>query len=291
MVFSVELIQDQVGLIEGDGLIFTGEECDMYRHVENGDCADACIPTLLNFCPRPLIVGAGKLEAGLCAEVGYSVENGEFVQKAGPCGILTFSKYLEALSSTPAIDLHLDEPSSMLPFFTRAVASSSNVFRWDETSGLVQGDVFEAPRMSSGVRRKMTSARALGLRADASLAVETGEFFRLADLSRTLPLPEHSVQLSPGRDRATLARGVRAHRLPGKALLAPQPAVQATAADVSFLPLLCLCVFAYLLGLARGVASRSAPRRPGKRPKAAKQKKAKQCINSSPGGWARQQTI
>lgn len=90
-----------------------------YRHIENGDCADACIGSFVGMCPLSLVVTAGGLEAGHCGEVGYSVQNGKHSVIAGPCGSMTFSKYL-----MPDSARHVTEPETQPERRSQAVAAS-----------------------------------------------------------------------------------------------------------------------------------------------------------------------
>lgn len=74
-------------------------DCAYYRKVSDGACADDCVPDTLGICPRSLIVKEGGLEAGRCADLGYTVDKGEKDQKAGPCGTLKFETYTKSLSA------------------------------------------------------------------------------------------------------------------------------------------------------------------------------------------------
>merc|ERR1719424_1491813 len=71
-------------------------DCAYYRKVVNNSCADDCVPSTLGICPRALIVKEGGLDAGKCADIGYTVDQGEQDQKAGPCGTLKFEHYGKA---------------------------------------------------------------------------------------------------------------------------------------------------------------------------------------------------
>ena len=73
---------------------------DYYRKLENASCADCDVPATLGFCPRSLIVKEGGLDAGKCADIGYTVAKGKLDQKAGPCGTLHFKTYSKAAGSS-----------------------------------------------------------------------------------------------------------------------------------------------------------------------------------------------
>jgi len=73
---------------------------DYYRKLENASCADCDVPATLGFCPRSLIVKEGGLDAGKCADIGYTVAKGKMDQKAGPCGTLHFETYAKAAGSS-----------------------------------------------------------------------------------------------------------------------------------------------------------------------------------------------
>merc|ERR1712228_408239 len=75
------------------GLVSVVSSCDNYRRIDNGACADSCVPGSLGVCPRSIIISMGGLEAGTCSQAGYTVPKGEFEQKAGPCGTLKFKSY------------------------------------------------------------------------------------------------------------------------------------------------------------------------------------------------------
>jgi len=73
--------------------------CDNFRRVENGACADACIPEKLGICGRSTIVRLGKLKPGTCADAGFSIPSGTLEQAAGPCGTLTFNTFSAGLEA------------------------------------------------------------------------------------------------------------------------------------------------------------------------------------------------
>eukprot|EP00697_Spironema_sp_BW2_P007132 gnl/Spiro4/21345_TR10425_c0_g1_i1.p1 gnl/Spiro4/21345_TR10425_c0_g1~~gnl/Spiro4/21345_TR10425_c0_g1_i1.p1 ORF type:complete len:224 (+),score=73.22 gnl/Spiro4/21345_TR10425_c0_g1_i1:51-674(+) len=75
-------------------------------------CADVDLPVVVGICPAAIIVAKAGMVAGKCSDVGYSVSAGTMSVTAGPCGTLTFHKYInlpntwapsfEALSSITA---------------------------------------------------------------------------------------------------------------------------------------------------------------------------------------------
>lgn len=69
--------------------------CTNYRKETNGGCADICLNDQIGICPVSIIVQYGGLTKGLCSEVGYTTADGTLSQKAGPCGTLTFNKYVK----------------------------------------------------------------------------------------------------------------------------------------------------------------------------------------------------
>merc|ERR1719382_1692562 len=82
----------------GSAAALAATSCDTYRRIDNGACADSCVPGSLGVCPRSIIISMGGLEAGTCSQAGYTVPTGEFEQKAGPCGTLKFKAYGPAAS-------------------------------------------------------------------------------------------------------------------------------------------------------------------------------------------------
>lgn len=89
-------------------------DCDFYRKVQDGICANACLPATVGICPRAVIVKAGGLDAGKCADVGYTVDKGTVSQPAGPCGTLEFNQYAKAgsalASASPFVPAKEDLP-------------------------------------------------------------------------------------------------------------------------------------------------------------------------------------
>lgn len=74
-------------------LIAPKEDCEDYRKVTDGVCADTCLPAQVGICPRDIIITTGGLEGGTCKVAGYTVDKGPISQKAGPCGTLVFEQY------------------------------------------------------------------------------------------------------------------------------------------------------------------------------------------------------
>lgn len=83
------------------------DDCANFRKISAGECAEACVPSMVGLCPQSLIVKTGGLDAGHCADVNFTVADGTVDQKCGPCGTVTFNKFKQAsvLSADGSIDL------------------------------------------------------------------------------------------------------------------------------------------------------------------------------------------
>ena len=79
------------------------DDCANYRKISAGECAEACVPSMVGLCPQSLIVKTGGLDAGHCADVNFTVADGTVDQKCGPCGTITFNKFKQ--SSIAAVNL------------------------------------------------------------------------------------------------------------------------------------------------------------------------------------------
>ena len=88
---------------------------DATAKVENGGCAESCIPSRLGFCSRSIIVSLGGLEAGTCTDAGFTVLAGTSEQAAGPCGNLEFNTF--------------ESGSAAAAFAASFVATSCETFR------------------------------------------------------------------------------------------------------------------------------------------------------------------
>ncbi len=73
-----------------------------YRKVQDPNCGDVCLPSKIGVCPRSIVVSKGGLEAGKCADKGYTVDKGEQDQKAGPCGTLKLELWAKAVQNSVA---------------------------------------------------------------------------------------------------------------------------------------------------------------------------------------------
>ena len=79
-----------------DAALTVKDDCEYYRKVQDPNCGDICLPAKIGVCPRSIVVSTGGLEAGKCADKGYTVDKGEQDQKAGPCGTLKIEKWAKA---------------------------------------------------------------------------------------------------------------------------------------------------------------------------------------------------
>merc|ERR1719163_2749576 len=88
-------------------VLSSADDCANFRKVSAGECAEACVPSMVGLCPQSLIVKTGGLDAGHCADVNFTVADGTVDQKCGPCGTVTFNKFKQAsvLSADGSIDL------------------------------------------------------------------------------------------------------------------------------------------------------------------------------------------
>jgi len=68
-------------------------DCSTYRKVVDGTCAEACLGSMVGICPIGLVIKAGGLETKKCADDGFTQDQGELDQAAGPCGTIKFEKY------------------------------------------------------------------------------------------------------------------------------------------------------------------------------------------------------
>jgi hypothetical protein len=83
--------------LPGDMVMKAKDDCEYYRKVQDPHCGDVCLPAKMGVCPRSIIVSEGKLEAGKCAEKGYTVDRGEKDEEAGPCGTLKIEQWVKPL--------------------------------------------------------------------------------------------------------------------------------------------------------------------------------------------------
>ena len=82
------------------------DDCANFRKVSSGECAEACVPSMVGLCPQSLIVKTGGLDAGHCADVNFTVADGTVDQKCGPCGTITFNKFKQGSTA-----VNLDPPT------------------------------------------------------------------------------------------------------------------------------------------------------------------------------------
>ncbi len=79
-----------------DTALTVKDDCQYYRKVQDPACGDICLPSQIGVCPRSIVVSTGGLEAGKCADKGYTVDKGEQDQEAGPCGTLKIELWAKA---------------------------------------------------------------------------------------------------------------------------------------------------------------------------------------------------
>jgi hypothetical protein len=72
------------------------DDCVTYHKIADGSCGDLCLKSKVGICPRSIITKTGGLEEGSCKDAGYTVDEGEKDQQAGPCGILEIEKWDKA---------------------------------------------------------------------------------------------------------------------------------------------------------------------------------------------------
>lgn len=100
--------------------------CTTYRRIVNTTCAQSCLGKMVGICPIALVVKAGHLDSGTCADVGYTVANGTITQKAGPCGKITFDEFLKpslkqlqpASNDIPLVTFDGSDPATTYTFET-----------------------------------------------------------------------------------------------------------------------------------------------------------------------------
>jgi len=152
--------------------------CVDYRKITDGECADACIDSTVGICPRSIVVSAGGLDAGKCADVGYAVADGSIDQQAGPCGTIHFNQYkTSAVLSLTASDVSLvtfDGASGTTFAFSELndpVMGGQSSGTWSlgsEGFGVMDGQVLDVPSLKAP---GFIKAAADGTFADASTAL------------------------------------------------------------------------------------------------------------------------
>ena len=151
--------------------------CESYRKVTNGECADACIDSTVGICPRSIVVSAGGLDAGKCADISYTVADGAIDQKAGPCGTLHFNKYKQAsaalmmASNIPLVTF--DDAKATTFKFTELNdpvmgGQSHGTWALGSSYGIMDGAVLDVPSLKAP---GFIKAAADGSFADASAAL------------------------------------------------------------------------------------------------------------------------
>merc|ERR1712032_1163353 len=85
-------------------------DCEDYTHMQESKCAQACLGEKVGECPRKIVVVAGNLTKGNCADAGYPTDTGTTdTVKAGPCGNLTFEIYDKSVSADCEDYTHMQE--------------------------------------------------------------------------------------------------------------------------------------------------------------------------------------
>mmetsp|Transcript_74886 Transcript_74886/g.201167 ORF Transcript_74886/g.201167 Transcript_74886/m.201167 type:complete len:232 (+) Transcript_74886:82-777(+) len=83
----------------------TRSACEYYYKIADGDCADYCLGSYFNFCPRSLITSAGGLTVGACISLNYTTFIEDYSVTAGPCGTIVFKKYTNGTGVQALLDL------------------------------------------------------------------------------------------------------------------------------------------------------------------------------------------
>lgn len=76
--------------------------CTSYTRVEGATCAEVCLGSTVGICPTSLVAKIGKLSAGTCSALGYTVAGAALPEKAGPCGTLSFKTFTKAAAQVEA---------------------------------------------------------------------------------------------------------------------------------------------------------------------------------------------
>jgi len=152
--------------------------CDSYRKLTDGECADACIDSMVGVCPRSLVVKAGGLDAGRCADISYTVADGSIDQKAGPCGTIHFAKYKKAAALVSAASAGLPlvtfDKSPETTFTFQELndpvmgGKSSGTWALGASYGIFDGEVLDVPSLKAP---GFIKAAADGKFADVSTAL------------------------------------------------------------------------------------------------------------------------
>ena len=61
----------------------------------------------MGICPLALVLKAGHLSSGTCADSGFTVANGTTTKQAGPCGKITFDDYVKPAQESTDVDIPL----------------------------------------------------------------------------------------------------------------------------------------------------------------------------------------
>ena len=105
--------------------------CTTYRRIVTTTCAQSCLGKMVGICPIALVVKAGHLVGGTCADVGFTVANGTITQKAGPCGKITFDDFLKPSLTQPA--------SNDIPLVTFDGSDPATTFTFETVDDPVMG--------------------------------------------------------------------------------------------------------------------------------------------------------
>jgi len=163
-------------------LAYSASSCEYYRKVSDADCADACLASYISICPRSLVVQAGGLTSGSCADAGYSVGDGTISQKAGPCGTITFNKYTQSSAlltviGSNAVPLVTFDGATATTFqfveLNDPVMGGQSHGTWAVGSafGVMDGEVLDVPSLKAP---GFIKAAADGTFADASSTIGGG---------------------------------------------------------------------------------------------------------------------
>eukprot|EP00299_Pterocystis_sp_00344_P018671 c9316_g1_i1.p1 GENE.c9316_g1_i1~~c9316_g1_i1.p1 ORF type:complete len:425 (+),score=80.29 c9316_g1_i1:67-1341(+) len=111
------------------GFVLSASDCTTYRKEADGACADTCLGDTEGLCPTSIIVQYGGLSKGSCNSDGFTKADGSISQAAGPCGTLTFNKWVKpSLRSSRGVSGALERALSQLTTITEDAVTEVGAF-------------------------------------------------------------------------------------------------------------------------------------------------------------------
>jgi hypothetical protein len=69
--------------------------CQIFFKADRTGCGDICLGEFTGLCPQSMVLYMGGLKKGSCKGTGFGVHDSDITQETGPCGTLTFKKWIK----------------------------------------------------------------------------------------------------------------------------------------------------------------------------------------------------